>query len=161
MEMSEPAWLVEARKDLGLQEGAGASDNPRVVKMFADAGHPEIKHDSVAWCAAAIGAWLHRAGLEGTGSLLALSYLKWGQPLAKPMLGAIAVKKRVGGGHVTLVVGKSGNFVYCLGGNQSDAVTIAAYDASVFSYRWPDGVALTKTPLPTNIRDARAGVSEA
>lgn len=159
--MTEPAWLTEAKKDLGLHEGAGSLDNATVVKMYADAGHPEIKHDSVAWCAAAVGAWLHRAGLKGTGSLLALSYLKWGIPLSKPVLGAIAVKKRVGGGHVTLVVGQSGHYIYCLGGNQGDAVSIAAYDASVFSFRWPEGVPVTTMPLPSNIRDARAGVSEA
>lgn len=159
--MTEPAWLIEARKDLGLKEGPGTADNPRVVKMFADAGHPEIKHDSVAWCAAAVGAWLKRAGLKGTGTLWALDYMKWGQPLSKPVLGAIAVKTRVGGGHVTLVVGKSGNVIYCLGGNQSDAVSIAAYDASVFKFRWPEGVSITTMPLPSNIKDARSGVSEA
>ena len=45
----EPAWLTETRKDLGVNGGVGAGDIPDVVKMFAEAGHPEIKRDAVAW----------------------------------------------------------------------------------------------------------------
>lgn len=159
----EPPWLTFARKDLGLREGVGDLDNPKVVAMYAEAGFPGIKHDSVAWCAAAVGAWLHRAGIEGSGSLLALSYLKWGIPLDKPILGCIAVKKRVGGGHVTLVVGAGQGSVFCLGGNQNDSVSIADYNASVFSWRWPAGVPIPRPalPLPSTIVGARAGVSEA
>lgn len=163
LDFKEPPWLTAARKDLGIREGAGSADNPRVVQMFAEAGHPEIKHDSVAWCAAAVGAWLKRAGIKGTGTLWALDYLKWGVALPGPILGAIAVKKRQGGGHVTLVVGASSGRVFCLGGNQSDSVNIAAYDASVFSYRWPAGVRIPSPaqPLPKTIAGARAGVTEA
>ncbi|OCC01851.1 hypothetical protein BA190_26935 [Labrys sp. WJW] len=159
----EPAWLVEARKDLGLREAPGPKDNPDVVRMFAEAGHPEVKHDAVAWCAAAVGAWLARAGIKGTGSLWALDYAKWGQALPGPRLGAIAVKRRRGGGHVTLVVGGAGDRVFCLGGNQDDAVTIASYPAAAFAYRWPSDVKIPEPParLPTTITGARAGVSEA
>ncbi|MGO4337888.1 TIGR02594 family protein [Labrys sp. KB_33_2] len=163
LDFKEPPWLTAARKDLGIREGVGTADNPRVIQMFARAGHPEVKHDSTAWCAAAIGDWLAQAGIKGTGSLWALDYLKWGVALPGPILGAIAVKTRPGGGHVTLVVGAGSGRVYCLGGNQSDSVSIAAYDASLFKYRWAPGVRIPSPalPLPKTISGARAGVSEA
>jgi uncharacterized protein (TIGR02594 family) len=145
-------WIDEARKLIGTHEGAGKADNPRVVALFKDAGCPEVKHDSTAWCAAFIGACLHRAGLRGTGSLWALDYANWGVRLEHPAFGCIATKKRKNklgktiGGHVFFVVGWDKAFVYALGGNQNDQVSIVKYPRSVVTaWRWPPGV-----PLPTS-----------
>ena len=63
----KPGWLVLAEGELGVREGAGAANNPRVVQLFADAGFSGIKQDSVAWCAAAVGAMLKRAGHQALG----------------------------------------------------------------------------------------------
>src|SRR5262245_48186800 len=120
--MIEPDWIREARKLMGVHEGVGEVDNPEVVRLFRDASHPEIVHDSTAWCAAFVGAMLHRAGYKGNGSLWALDYARWGQPLASVALGAVATKKRYNtagklvGGHVFFVVGWEGDRVYGLGG---------------------------------------------
>jgi hypothetical protein len=64
--------------------------------------------------------------------------------LAGPALGAIAVKSRVGGGHVTFVAGRTrGNALACCGGNQNDAVNVSAYREDVFKgFYWPKGRAL-------------------
>lgn len=143
--MSEPRWIAEARKDIGLKEGAGAADNPRVVQMYRDAGCDWAKHDAIPWCAAAMGAWLRRAGLPNTKSLLAKSYATYGQKLAGPVVGAIGVMNRVGGGHVGIVVGSGNGLVTMLGGNQGDAVKIASFARSGFiAFRWPPGV-----PVPS------------
>lgn len=147
--MTEPMWMKIARSYIGLTEGPGEKDNPKVVAMYARAGHPEVHHDSVAWCAAYVGSCLADAGLKGTGTLWALDYAKWGQPMAPGVLayGAVWTKTREGGGHVGFVAGYDTNSFWSLGGNQGDRVCIVKYPRSVIhSVRWPKSVA-----LPTNI----------
>lgn len=162
---AEPPWMVEARTMLGIREAPGSGESPDVLKMFADAGHPEVKHDAVPWCAAFVGAALHRAGIKGTGSLWALDYRNWGVSLPGPIMGAIGVKVRSGGGHVTLAAGLSADKsrVFCLGGNQSDMVNVTSFPTAVFVWRWPAGFAIPDPPLPmpSTITGARVGGSEA
>ena len=142
----EPKWITIARTYLGTKEGVDDADNPVVVGFYKLAGHPEVKHDAVPWCAAFVGAVLALAGIKGTGTLWALDYSKWGQKLKGPALGAIATKTRNGGGHVFFVVGWDKDYVYGLGGNQGDAVSIVRFPRSIInSYTWPSGV-----PVPTN-----------
>lgn len=157
-----PPWLVEARKHLGLKEGPGSKDNPTVVSFYALAGHPEVKHDEVPWCAAFVGAMLTKVGIKGTGTLWALDYSTWGQKLKMPVLGAIATKKRNGGGHVAFVIAADPNYVWLLGGNQSDSVCIAKYARKdIYSYSLPEGWDIKTIPaLPKNITGAASGVSE-
>jgi uncharacterized protein (TIGR02594 family) len=151
--MSEPRWLAEARKDLGIKEGPGATDNPKVVQMYRDCNCDWAKHDAVAWCAAAVGSWLKRAGLKGTQSLLAVSYKNWGQPLAGPVVGAIMWMPRVGGsGHVGIVESTSPGRVNLLAGNQGDKVCIASVPRTAQqAFRWPPG-----QPLPSAARAPKA-----
>ena len=92
--MDQPRWLELAWADLGVVEAPGAANNPRVVRYYADAGHPEVGADDVAWCAAFVGACLERVGIASTRSLMARSYLAWGDALAEPRTGAIAVLSR-------------------------------------------------------------------
>lgn len=123
-----------ARAEIGTWEWAQGS-NPRVVAYYRDAGHPQIKDDVVAWCAAFVGAMLTRAGARGTGTLLARDYLKWGQPvdLAEAREGDIVVFSRGNStwqGHVGFFVRRAGTHIEVLGGNQRDQVSIARYPAS-------------------------------
>lgn len=140
--MDQPAWLRAAWAELGVREGAGVRDDPRVVAYYREAGHGEIGRDEVPWCAAFLGAMLRRAGAAGSGSLLARSYLNWGEAISEGRLGAIAVLTRgadPNAGHVGFLVGATKNKIYLLGGNQDDAVSVAAFDASrVLAYRWPE-----------------------
>jgi hypothetical protein len=53
-------------------------------------------------CAVNVGAALAERGITGTGSALALSYLRWGRA-SPPVPGAVAVSARRGGGHVSIV----------------------------------------------------------
>jgi uncharacterized protein (TIGR02594 family) len=137
-----------ASKYIGLHEGTSLKANAAVVKFFGESGHPEIKNDhTTPWCAAFVGAVLQEAGIKNTGSLLALSYAKYGKKLDKPIVGAIATKKRNGGGHVFFVVSFDDKYIYGLGGNQSDQVSIERFPRSViYSYNWPADVA-----VPTDI----------
>ena len=138
----EPAWMAEARALVGLKEIVGSKHEPRIVQFFADAGHPWVKDDETAWCAAFVNAMLKRAGIDGTGSLAARSFLQWGEKLDKPRVGCIAVfwrgSKNSWQGHVGFYVGEEGSNILVLGGNQGNAVSIAKYPKSrLLGYRWP------------------------
>jgi uncharacterized protein (TIGR02594 family) len=138
----ETPWFDLALKDIGIREVPGEKDNPKVLRYYEDAGHPAIKNDSVSWCAAFVGAMLHRSGYKNTGSLLARSYLKYGIKLAKPVKGCIVVFKRGSStwqGHVGFFSHwVRPGVIACLGGNQADQVNISYYhESKVLGYRWP------------------------
>lgn len=145
---NDPPWLKEAFKLLGLTEGKGAANNPEVLALYAEAGFSGIKADSVAWCAAFEGAVLHRAGYRGSSSLVARSYLHYGDevPLANARRGDIVVFKRGRSswqGHVAFFLKAEGDFLWVIGGNQSlkgtdGAVTVARMPrASLLGVRRP------------------------
>jgi len=139
--MDQPKWLAAAWAELGQHEVSGPATNPRIRQFFADAGHPAVEHDEVAWCAAFLGACLERSGNASTQSLLARSYLDWGLSLDEARLGAVAVLSRGPDpalGHVGFIVGETGAHLVLLGGNQSGAVTVEAFEQSrLLGLRWP------------------------
>lgn len=139
--MSEPKWLAEARALVGLKEIVGSRHEKKVVQFFADAGHAWVKDDETAWCAAFVNAMLAKAGVKGTGSLAARSFLKWGEKLKAPKPGCIVVFKRGNSswqGHVAFFIRTVGASIEVLGGNQGNAVSIAKYPKSkLLGYRWP------------------------
>lgn len=137
-----PIWLAKALSYLGLQEVPGAGDNPVIINMAKGVGgeaEKNYKHDSVPWCKLFIIACLEQCGMRYDDSLWALDSVNWGQKLLGPCVGALAVLKRSGGGHVTWVVGRDqhGN-VMCCGGNQNDEVNIKPFDPDrVVAWRYP------------------------
>lgn len=133
-----PLWFRLALVERGVIEGPGELvDNPRVLAYYRDAGFPGVKHDSVPWCAAFVGAMLVRAGVKPSGSLLARRYLEWGRKLLTPRLGCVVVLTRGSSsylGHVCFWAGPS----LGLGGNQENMVSIRRFDPNkVLGYRWP------------------------
>ena len=150
-QQSEPVWLVEARKNIGVQETKGGIHTPEVLKYWKDIRRGGIKDDETPWCAAFVGAMLERSGVKSTRFESAKSYLDWGQLLALPVVGCIVIFTREGGGHVGFVVGRDakGNLLV-LGGNQGDEVNIKAFPVSrVTGYRWPIDRPIPVVPLPT------------
>jgi uncharacterized protein (TIGR02594 family) len=78
----------------------------------------------------------------------ALNWLKFGRSIDAPHLGAIAVFKRPGGGHVAFVAGHDANYVHTLGGNQSNTVSISRVKKSQLQgYRWPTTYEMIGSPL--------------
>ena len=150
--MNQPPWMPVAWAELGVAERPGAASNPRVVAYFRKAGHGEVTDDETAWCAAFVGACLEGAGLASTRSLAARSYLSWGIGVATPSPGAVTVLSRGSDpalGHVGFLVGLTDSHVILLGGNQSDAVTVAAFDRSrVLGYRLPSAAAVSEPRPP-------------
>jgi uncharacterized protein (TIGR02594 family) len=159
--MAQPPWMAHAWAELGQQEGDGDADNPRIVALYREAGHPEARHDDIAWCAAFVGASLARAGQASTSSLLARSYLGWGSALAAGRYGAIAVFSRgsdPAAGHVAFYLDSDRERIFVLGGNQGDAVSVTAIQRDrLLGLRWPDDVepapADVPAPSPPNIFD--------
>lgn len=141
-------WLTQARKYLGQREIPGPRHNAFILRLWGLI-RATYRDDETPWCAGFVGGVLEEVGLRSTRSASSLSYLTWGDKLSGPVEGAIAVKRRKGGGHVTFVAGSDGKGgLWCIGGNQSDAVTLALYPAAVFeAFRWPSGVAKA-TNLP-------------
>lgn len=142
---AEPLWMVEARKYVGLREIPGAKHNSTILRWW-EAIRAPFKDDETPWCAGFVGGILEEAGHESSRSGMARSYLNWGMKLSKPAQGAVVVLWRgsPGGssGHVGFLAGIStSGDLWILGGNQSDAVTVAKFPASrLLGFRWPAGV---------------------
>ena len=148
--MSDQPWIKEARKFIGLHEVKGAQHAPEIVQFWKDIKRGGIKDDETPWCSAFVGAMLERASVPSSRNEGARSYLDWGLKLAFPVPGCVVVFSRDGGGHVGFVVGlDNAARLMVLGGNQSDAVNVRAFDRSrVVGYRWPLTVALPVEPMP-------------
>ncbi|MCC9063480.1 TIGR02594 family protein [Flavobacterium piscisymbiosum] len=137
------AWIEEAKK---LVE---TGNNKEIQKFFDRTPYEKsMKNNTtnetkISWCATFVN-WIITAygykGLENYDAVRALSWAKWseGKELKKPVYGAIAVKTRIGGGHVGFVAGKKGNKIVILGGNQGDTLCCLTYSESdFFSYLVP------------------------
>lgn len=136
-----PSWYALARKEIGTREVKGKGVNPRVLDYYKLTGAGWVADDAVPWCAAFANAMLALAGVPGTRSLAARSFLDWGRAVKKPYRGAIVVFKRGNSawqGHVGFVEKVSATTVWCLGGNQSDAVNVRRYPMTkVLGFREP------------------------
>lgn len=124
-----------AKSYIGTTEGAGPTDNPKIIEMYASVGQAHVEHDEVAWCAAFVGHCLEKAGIRSTRRLNARSYLDWGVPvdIAEARQGDIGVIPRGSSGwqgHVFFIDRVEGAWVWGLGGNQDDAVSVKRYPVS-------------------------------
>jgi uncharacterized protein (TIGR02594 family) len=136
--MSAPKWLHIALDELGTQEVRGG-ENPRILD-YHTATTLRALEDEVPWCSSFANWCIFEAGLRGTKSAAARSWLKWGKPCeARP--GAITVLQRgtsTWQGHVGFLLQATKTGLWLLGGNQGDSVNIAIYAPSkLLGYRWP------------------------
>lgn len=130
------AIYEHALKDLGLAEVVGKRSHPRIARAIKEAANWLNPDDSATpWCGCIRGLW----GIEtGTGvpaaHYRAASWAKWGKAVALDPTqwkrGDTVVMGRSGGNHVTLFSHMKGGKAYCLGGNQSNAVTLAPFAVS-------------------------------
>ncbi|MCP1200050.1 phage tail length tape measure family protein [Notoacmeibacter sp. MSK16QG-6] len=117
---------------LGFSEnGSGRSQ----INGFMRANGVDIDAAYTAWCAGFVNSALKSVGVDGTGSLVANSFLNWGQGIdaSSALRGDVLVKSRgLGsnqtGGHVGFATGQSrmsgaGLQLQMISGNQGDAVS--------------------------------------
>ena len=138
-----PRWFEVAQGELGVKEYAGPSHNPRIAE-YAARTTLAAKDDETPWCSSFVNWCLWKAKLDGTGSAAARSWLDWGVPLKKPVVGCVTVFRRgtsPTSGHVAFFIQDRGSLIDVLGGNQSNQVKVSAYRADGrLGYRWPKGV---------------------
>lgn len=156
------AIVEAARRHLGTKEWPGAKSNPAVEVFFARAGHPGLT-DEVPWCAAFVGAVLAECGLQGSGSLMARSYLSWGRKISPQDAGAgdvaVIARGKPPQGHVFIVTDIRDGVVHGIGGNQGDAVSdIKVPVAAVLGFRRADVAALPFMGRATIQKGARGAM---
>lgn len=139
--MSYP-WLKIAIKEKGIEEVPGPGDNPRIVEYLKSTslGAPDNRNDETPWCSAFVNWCVEQAGLKGTNSAWARSWLEWGreQDIGDSWVGCICVLSRGDGGHVGFLVAYNDDQVKLLGGNQGNAVSEAWFSMDrVLGYRVP------------------------
>lgn len=131
-------FLQIAFGEMNVKEVKGKNHNPRILQ-YHNATSLKASTDEVPWCSAFANWVIKKSGLEGTNSALARSWEKWGKELKKPIPGCLVVLSRGSNpvfGHITFYLYETSKYVYCIGGNQGDAVSIARYLKSrVVCYR--------------------------
>lgn len=149
-----PPWLRVAYAYLGLKEIPGRRHNPRILAWWDEIGAGWFDDDETPWCGAFVGGVLLESGaaiLSGSEAPRARAWERWGQPLSGPAVGAVVTlwrgSRKSGSGHVFFCLGKRDGRLVGIGGNQSDAVTVANFDTDrATAFRWP-----TEAPVPTAV----------
>lgn len=124
--------LNVALSQIGIKEIHGERDNPEILKYFKDLGFNihRVK-DETAWCSAFMNWVAKSAGYNYANTLDARSWLKIGRKIKNPVMGDIVILWRVSPndwrGHVGIFIRKDENYIYILGGNQSNKVKISKY----------------------------------
>lgn len=136
-----PLWMSVAFNERGVKRYPTGKTNPRIAE-YNDCTQLAGYDDKIAWCSSFMNWCMKQAGIRGTGSALARSWLTWGQPLEVPRHGCIAVLTADDEvhwkGHVGFFLRLDANDVYLFGGNQLEEVRELAYPLNrVLAYRWP------------------------
>ena len=133
--------MMVALSQARYQEIVGKQDNPEILKYFDASGFDGAKlKDETSWCSAFVNWVCIQCDLPRTNKLNARSWLSVGNRTDCPELGDIVVFWRESPsswkGHVAFYIREDAQFVYCLGGNQGNQVTISAYQKNrVLEYR--------------------------
>lgn len=152
MDYKKPKWLEIAEKEIGQKEIKGG-ENPRIIEYHATTTL-KAKEDEVPWCSSFVNWCITQAGLIGTNSAAAKSWLSWGKRIDYPVKGCVCViqQKQKGsdpstgsssGFHVGFWIRENFGRVYLLGGNQGDMVKESGfnlYSYTILEYRMPEHV---------------------
>lgn len=152
-----PPWVEIALAKKGLREN---QDHAELIKFLRSDGSSVGDPAKVPWCGDLVSTCIALAlphEPQPSNPYLARNWLRVGSP-TDPTLGAIAVFWRgsINGtqGHVTFVVGKAVGALYCLGGNQGDAISIAKISTDrLLGCRWPS----TFDRLPLRLPEMSGG----
>lgn len=144
--------LEIAAQNIGLSE----RDQRAALMDYMETGGVNLDPATTAWCAAYVNATLQQAGMKGTGSNMARSFLDWGRAVDEPQRGDLAVFTRGDPngpyGHVGFFDGyNSDGTIRVLGGNQGDKVSIANYSPdNLLGFRRAEGQTMQPAQAPQN-----------
>ena len=133
-------WLPVAFAEFGTREIPGPQHNPKIVAYLNSTDlaqkYPSLP-DETDWCAAFVNWCIEKVKLPSMNSALVNPWRSWGKASSPPKRGSVTTFLWDDGwAHVSFLLGEIGNYVVCLGGNQSDAVWISVYHKKyVTSYR--------------------------
>lgn len=136
--MTALPWWDIAQKEMGVTEVAGTGDAARVLEYLRSTslGAEEASQDETPWCSAFVNWCVEKAGVKGTGTAWARDWMEWGRPVSldEAPVGAIAILRRDGGGHVGFINQPWQEVapirLALLGGNQGNALKVSSYPAS-------------------------------
>lgn len=149
-----PPWMQIAYAEIGVAPYPTGHSNPNITAYHAGT-NIEGYDDKASWCSSFVNWTLAQAGIKGTASALARSWLAWGEALELPVPGCIAVLWRDDPaswkGHVGFYLREDEEYVYLLGGNQLEQVREHFYPkATVLAYRWPQGLKVERFAVTTS-----------
>jgi uncharacterized protein (TIGR02594 family) len=163
-----PPWLLAMRSMNGLSEKPGSADETKILAMADEIARifPDMKsycdgynHDSIPWCGLCVADCTAKSGIRPPFGSSDTDRFLWARSwaddpnytvLKTPRLGCIVVLTRSGGGHVTLYESTSGSNYMCRGGNQSDAINLAAFPKSnVVALVWPSTAPVPEPGVPS------------
>ncbi len=144
-----PPWYAEIKRRQGLHE---VKHRSALMTWLRGDGRTLGDPAKLPWCGDAVETAIHLVLPNEpriVNPYLARNWMKFGQPLNKPAIGAVLVfwrgDRHGTSGHVGFYAGEDSGALHVLGGNQSDAITVARLGRDrLLGMRWP----LTY-PLPT------------
>lgn len=131
-------WLATALLELGTHE---KRNEPR-VRMYHGVTAAGEASGAVYWCSSFLCWVLERHGIRHTRSKRARSYETWGElgDLRELWPGSVCVFPRGDGGHVAFALHASDDWIWCVGGNQANSVSVQKFARSILvTARWPSG----------------------
>lgn len=154
----ELPWMIEARRVLGRHE---VRDNGWLRKWLRSDGKTLGDPAKLPWCGDFVETCIRLAlpsepfpGALGENPYWARNWVFLGDQI-QPAYGCVLVFGRQGGGHVGFAVGEDDSAFHVLGGNQSNAVTIARIAKTrLLGARWP-----ATFPRPPKISLPRMGAA--
>lgn len=158
--LSYAPWVAEAMKMLGWDENTHDKELTKLCWPHTkDCKYlSSVRGSSNAWCS---GFWvgiMAKLSLPHTASGAAASWRNYGDKCGYIFGAFIPMQHKSGGNHITVFlwwIDEKKKIAACLGGNQSNKVSIAAYNLSgkkaghdevMGGPRWPGGRAQTKGP---------------
>ncbi len=148
--------LQLAFEELGVREISGNLHEARILQYAKESGMDYIDDDETPWCSVFVNWVCTKSNLPTSGKPNARSWVNVGTTTNQPKPGDVVVFWRESveswKGHVAFYLGHSPdmNKVFCLGGNQGNEVSVAAYDAKkVLRYQVIEGLTPSGVPAPT------------
>ena len=128
----------------GIREVGGSASHPQIYEWLkrTEKIYPtdlKIDDSTYAWCGVFVGCMVLDERLANPTFPKPPSYfqgaknwLKWGTKVEidRAQRGDVIVVKRTGGHHVTIISSITKNGFACIGGNQSDSISIVEYPFS-------------------------------
>jgi hypothetical protein len=144
-------WIKLGVSLLGMLE-----HDPRLAKILVPwwkrvglSSFSSLVGKNNAWCSLVMDYLIVQSGFKGTSNAMALSWRTWGKPCPYWFGSILGLRHASGGGHVTIFlywIDEQRKIAACMGGNQSNAFNVTAYNLSgnragfeevVNGPRWP------------------------